>query len=330
MLNSLAIILPKNLFSLIRKLPNEILHCLEEIRVREGRPLEVIFNGTYGFLSREGDIMKETRLNPVYTVTHEDCMQLLDLLSNHSLYTMEEELKRGYVTVRGGHRVGLAGTTILERGQVKQLRVISSFNIRIAREVINSGKDILPYLLDYPAKNIYHTLIISPPQQGKTTLVRDFSRLCSYGMWMHHDASWRALKVGIVDERSEIAACYQGVPTFDVGPRTDVLDSCPKAEGMMMMIRSMSPEVLVVDEIGRYEDASAIHEAVHAGIRIIATAHGQSMEDVKSRPLLRKLMSDQIFSRFIVLHRSEGKGTEHSIYDRKGNLLNQSVLKRVR
>ncbi len=330
MLDSLAIILPKNLFSLIRKLPNEITNHLEEIRVREGRPLEVIFNGTYGFLTRAGEVVKEYRMNSVYTATHEDCMQLLDLLTNHSLYTMEEELKRGFITVRGGHRVGLAGTTVLEHGHVKQLRAISSFNIRIAKEVINNGKGILPYLLDHPAKNIYHTLIISPPQQGKTTLVRDFARLCSYGMWMQNDMGWRALKVGIVDERSEIAACYHGVPTFDVGPRTDVLDSCPKAEGMMMMIRSMSPEVLVVDEIGRDEDASAIHEAVHAGIRIVATAHGQSMEDVKSRPLFRNLMADQVFSRFIVLHRSEGKGTEHSTYDGKGNLLNQSLLKRVR
>ncbi len=126
-------------------------------------------------------------------------------------------------------------------------------------------------------RSIHHTLIISPPQQGKTTLIRDLARLISRGEWGANNVSTSGKKVGVVDERSELAACVKGVPRFDLGPRTDVMDGCPKAEGMMMMIRSLSPDVLIVDEIGRPEDADAIHEAVHTGIRVVATAHGAEL-----------------------------------------------------
>src|SRR5690606_29462573 len=132
-----------------------------------------------------------------YIPTHEDCLQFLDLLSNHSLYTMEEKLKKGFVTVRGGHRIGLAGTTVVEHGEVKQLQVISSFNIRLAREVINAGKNLLPYLVDYSSRTVHHTLLISPPQQGKTTVVRDLARLISYGLWSEGGTNWGGQKVGI-------------------------------------------------------------------------------------------------------------------------------------
>jgi stage III sporulation protein AA len=330
MLNSLFVILPRALYAIMNKLPKDILMTLEEIRVRENRPLEVIFQGKYGFVSVNGTVSMNNRLSTAYIPTHEDCMQFLDLLSNHSLYTMEEELKRGYVTVLGGHRIGLAGTTVIEQGEVKQLQAISSFNIRLAREVTDAGKPLLPHLMDHTAKTVHHTLIISPPQQGKTTIARDLARLISYGMWPDSGVHWGGLKVGIVDERSELAACHKGVPSFDVGPRTDVLDSCPKAEGMMMMIRSLSPEVIVVDEIGREADAAAIHEAIHAGIRIIATAHGQSMEDIKGRPLLKKLMSENVFSRYVLLGRSSGKGLAECIYDKSGNRLNSIRLQGLR
>src|SRR5690606_23278108 len=135
------------------------------------------------------------------------------------------------------------------------------------------------------------------------------------------------LKVGIVDERSEIAACIKGVPCFDVGPRTDVLDACPKAGGMMMMVRSMSPDVLIVDEIGRAEDVEAIREALHAGIRVIATAHGLDFCDIRNRPMLREIMQEQIISRYVLLGRSYGLGRIHRIYDRSGRLISSAIVK---
>jgi stage III sporulation protein AA len=244
------------------------------------------------------------------------------------VYTLEEELKRGYITVSGGHRVGLAGKTVLEQGRVKHLKEIASFNIRIAREVRGAARELMPKLYDAEAGTIRHTLIVSPPQQGKTTLIRDIARALSTGDIAREDgAPSPPLKVGIVDERSEIAACIKGVPTFDVGPRTDVLDGCPKAEGMMMMIRAMSPDVIIVDEIGRPEDAEAIHEALHAGIRIVATAHGQSFRDIAGRPMLRELVSEQIFQRYVVIGHTYGIGRVFRIYDRDGRMIDAMIVR---
>jgi stage III sporulation protein AA len=247
----------------------------------------------------------------------------LEMLTRHSLYTFEEELRRGYITVEGGHRVGLTGRTVLEQGRVKLLKDITGFNIRIANERKGSAAKVLPYLLDqHPGyQGIHHTLIVSPPQQGKTTLIRDLARILSSGPAGGGSILSRGYKVGIVDERSEIAACDKGIPRFELGPRTDVLDACPKAEGMMMLIRSMSPEILVVDEIGRMEDATAIHEAVHAGIRVIATAHGLNHEDVRQRPVLKELLTEGVFSRIVVLGNREGAGTLEGVYDALGKRL---------
>jgi stage III sporulation protein AA len=135
----------------------------------------------------------------------------------------------------------------------------------------------------------------------------------------------QASKVGIVDERSEIAGCVNGIPQLTFGHRLDVLDACPKAEGMMMMIRSMSPDVLVVDEIGRKEDAEAIQEAVHAGIKLIMTTHGTSIEEIRNRPSLKAILADRIFQRFIVLSRMDGPGTVTHILDVDGKEMKHKV-----
>jgi stage III sporulation protein AA len=310
--------LPKLIRIAINQLSDDVRNALEEIRIREERPLEIVYKGQYGFVTSLGKIS----LNPQDAIhpTREDCAKLLDVLTNHSVYSYEEELKRGYITIAGGHRVGLAGRTVLELGRVKHIRNISSFNIRIAREVLDCGKSVLPALLDLESQTLHHTLVISPPQKGKTTLIRDLTRLISYGYW-GVSTHLRGLKVGVVDERSELAACLSGVPTFDLGPRTDVLDSCPKAEGMMMLIRAMSPEVIVVDEIGREEDAAAIHEALHAGIRIIASAHGHDLEDIRQRPVMRDLIASEVFSRYVVLHNKGGIPAVHAVYDSRGKLV---------
>ncbi|MED1468191.1 stage III sporulation protein AA [Bacillus salipaludis] len=297
--------LPKNIADLISKLPPNQKEELEEIRIRINRPIEITTKGAPQFLS--------------YRIQPEDAFHLMNKISHFSIYTLEEELKRGYITVSGGHRIGLAGKVILEDGRVKAIRDISSFNIRIAREKVGIAEPFIPYIYKDTWMN---TMVIGAPQTGKTTLLRDFARIISTGVY---SKGIQANKVGIVDERSEIAGCVNGVPQLTFGNRVDVLDACPKAEGMMMMIRSMSPDVLIVDEIGRKEDAEAIQEAVHAGIKLMMTTHGTSLEEIKNRPSLKGILEQNIFRRFIVLSRDKGPGTVTHLLDGEGKELIQKV-----
>lgn len=300
MLGTIEAMLPPVLRTTLSRLPQETLDALEELRIRQERPLEVVYADRYAFVTPAGGIGSNPQT--AYRPSREDCQKLLELLTRHSLYSFEEELRRGYITVAGGHRVGLSGRAVLEAGAVKQIRDVTGFNIRIAREIIDCARQALPCVTDAENRTVHHTLVVSAPQQGKTTFLRDLARLISYGHWQTPGMSG-GLKVGIVDERSELAGCERGVPRFDVGPRTDVLDGCPKAEGMMMMIRSLSPHVLMADEIGRTEDAIAIREALHAGIRVIASAHGAGFSDIRQRPALRELIGEGVFGRIVFLRK---------------------------
>jgi stage III sporulation protein AA len=298
-------LLPSTISDKVLSLPQDLIDRIEEIRVRTNRVLEVTARGKPYFLS--------------YTVTEEDSEQLINKLSRHSFYTLEEELKRGYITIEGGHRVGLAGKVILEGGIVKGIRNLSSFNIRIAREKLGIAKSIFPYVYDNGWK---HTMMIGSPQTGKTTLLRDLARMISTGI---PEKNIPPYKVGIVDERSEIAGCVNGIPQLMFGPRVDVLDACPKAEGMMMLIRSMSPDVLIVDEIGRVEDGQAIQEAVNAGITLVMTTHGSSFSEVRKRPVINDIVSLQTIERFVELRRGDEPGKVHQVWNEHG----QSLLKKV-
>jgi stage III sporulation protein AA len=298
-------VIPLNIAEKIQALPTDLKDHIEEIRIHINRPLEVTINGNPQFLS--------------YTVTNNDAELLINKLAQHSFYTLEEELKRGYITIEGGHRVGLAGKVILEAGRVKAIRHLSSFNIRIAREKPGISEKLLPHLFKNQWK---HTMIIGSPQTGKTTLLRDIARMISTGI---PDENILPQKVGIVDERSEIAGCVNGVPQLHFGPRVDILDACPKAEGMMMLIRSMSPDVIVVDEIGREEDGQAILEAVNAGITLIMTTHGSSFEEIKQRPFIKDIVELHTIERYIELKRGQAPGAITNIKDQWGNSLVHKV-----
>ncbi|MGB9809072.1 MAG: stage III sporulation protein AA, partial [Caldanaerobacter sp.] len=226
-----------------------------------------------------------------------------------SLYAFEEEIKSGYITLKGGYRVGLAGECIVEDKGIKIIKNVSGFNYRVSKEVKGVAEEIIKYLVD-SSEEVYNLLIISPPQCGKTTLLRDVARTLSNGFM-----GVSGKKVCIIDERSEIAGCYNGIPQLDVGIRTDVLDRCPKAHGMIMAIRSMSPQVVVTDEIGREEDIEALRHVLNAGVKIITTVHAKNIEDLKKRPYLKDLVEGKYFERYIILSKRFGAGTIEEILD---------------
>lgn len=302
----------------LRQFLNNITHNFldypEEIRLRRLKPLMLCFGGRDFMVTIDGKLTD--KYENVYIVSNDDMDKTFQLICQGSIYAVEEELKSGYITLPGGHRVGIAGKVILEGGTVKTIKSITSFNIRIAQEIIGAADKALPFIVDGKF-GIYNTLILSPPGAGKTTLLRDLIRQLSSGI---EKLNIRGFKVGLVDERCEIACCHNGVPQNDIGPRTDVLEGCPKAQGIMMLLRSMSPEIIATDEIGRPEDVKAIEETINAGVSIITTIHGNDIEDLKKRPTIKKLIYNRFFKRYIILGFSAGVGSLEKVID--GDSLN--------
>ncbi len=297
--------LPRSLAVPLADLDPTDLADLEELRLKAECPLLLRFRQREAFLGAD-EALTEGDGGPLRPVSPEELRRTLLLLSNASFYALEEELRRGYITLPGGHRVGLTGRAVLEKGTIRTLKEISSVNIRIARPVPGAAKDLLPRLLDENGA-FCQTLLVSPPRAGKTTLLRDLARMLSEGEGV------APLRVGLVDERSELAAMREGVAQLPVGLRTDVLDGCPKAEGLLLLLRSMSPQVLVCDELGRPEDGPALAEAANAGVRVLATAHGRDLAELRRRPVLAGLLDQGCFRRIVVLSRRNGPGTVEQV-----------------
>lgn len=287
---------------------------IQEIRIRVHAPILFICQNKEYYLSQTQGLTSQPK--DVVLGNREEIQEILQIISGYSLYAYEEELKQGFLTIQGGHRVGIAGRTVIENQSIRGMKYISFLNIRLAHEVKGCADKVLPYI---KRKNsIYQTLIISPPCCGKTTLLRDLVRQLSNGSSLE-----RGMTVGVVDERSEIGACLMGVPQNDVGVRTDVLDCCPKALGMMMLIRTMSPQVIAVDEVGSRADLEAMEYVVNCGVKLIATVHGSSIKDIYTKPVLQEMVNQQLFERFVVLDGSRGVGTVKGIFDSMGNLLDE-------
>ncbi len=298
-----AFFLPQRIRAIIDRSPRPFWSGLEEIRLRLGRPLALHNRQGDCFLSESGEV---AAAEEAYRPDADDLEKALQLVSSSSLYAFGEELRSGYITIPGGHRVGLCGQAVLRDGRIERLKHISGMNYRIARQIKGAARPYLRHFLDYRRQRVYHSLLIAPPGAGKTTFLRDLARCLSDGV---AELGFSGFKVAVVDERSEIAGSFQGRAQLDIGERTDLLDGCPKAEGMMMLLRSMGPEVIVTDEIGRAEDAAAIEEVIHAGVTVVATAHGSSLTELRARPGLRRLLDERIFERALILGWSRGTGT---------------------
>ena len=269
---------------------------IREIRIRVGQPILIDQNGT--------DYLLERNIDSGWI------RERLGMFAKHSLYSFEDEIRQGFITVEGGHRVGISGKVVMDGERIRMIKEISSLNIRFAQEQKGCADVLIPWIIS--GHEIQNTLFISPPGSGKTTMLRDVVRQLSNGTKERGGVS-----VSVVDERSEIGACFRGIPQCDLGMRTDIMDGCPKGLGMSMMIRSMAPTVLAVDEIGTKEDVEALREVMKCGCRILATVHGAEVDDLKKKPVFRQMVEEMMFDRYVVLGRIPHPGTIRGIYDER-------------
>lgn len=230
-----------------------------EVRLRSGMPMAlVLLDGTF-YITKNGEITEDYKKG--ITVTSQDIKRGMELITRSSVYAFSEDIKNGFITLSKGHRVGISGDAVVEDGKISHIRSVQSLNYRYAREVIGAADGVMNRILD--GNHIKNTLIVSPPMCGKTTMLRDVAR----------QLSLLGRKVSIVDERGEIAALFRGIPSFSLGANCDVLSNVNKAEGMLLMLRAMSPDVIITDEIGGEEDFDAIAEIKKRGVSIITSLH---------------------------------------------------------
>ncbi len=287
---------------------------LQEIRIRAEAPLIVIYDNCEYFIGVDNKLTK--KFAEAYIVHKNALRETVEYICNYSVYAYEEELRQGFITIAGGHRVGICGRTVSDGNSIRSIKHISFLNIRLSHQIIGCADRVMQYIR--LGNGIAHTLIISPPRCGKTTLLRDIIRNISNGT-----TKYPGMTVGVTDERSELGASYMGLPQNDLGIRTDVLDCCPKAQGMIMLVRSMSPQVIAVDEIGDRRDAEALLYVSGCGCKLLATVHGEDLEDVQKKPYMRDMLSCGIWERIIVLDNNGSVGNIKAVYNKSGMRLDK-------
>jgi len=279
-----------------------------EIRLRINSPVEIkCTTGDY-FL----DLNNKTKnyIEGYYLIKKSDIEETIAKLTLNSIHAFEKEMQNGYITIEGGHRVGLGGDCIYDKDKFNGFKNITSLNIRIAREFKGCSEKFLKYLIT--SDRIYNTLIVGPPLSGKTTLVRDIACFISDGAKSPY---FQGCDITLIDERGELSAIYNGIPQMYVGRRTDILAYCMKKEGFTMSIRSLSPRVIISDELGSKEDFEIIQYALKSGVNVITTAHGFDMEDIKKNLYLKNIIENNFFERIVILNGSKSPTTINQIYD---------------
>ena len=273
--------------NLMKILPPEIMQYLEKIQASYITEIRLRVNQKLRIRLLDKEKVFE------YVVKSQDMTEILKRVSNNSIYSIQDNINSGYITAYGGNRIGISGEVVQENGRVKNIKNVTSMNIRIAHEIIGCSNSIINRIC--VNEKVQNTLIISPPGKGKTTMLRDVIR----------NVSSSGENVGIVDERYEIANVYQGKPTLNIGPRTDVISGISKEKGINTLVRCMGIDVIATDEIGGFEDCSAILNASMCGVSVIATAHGSAYQDLPYD--LQQLVNKGVFKLIIYLSSDIGK-----------------------
>ena len=293
--NRFLLYLPRRIRRYLYMIPME---GLEELRLRLGLPVALYYTDRCCYLTEKG------QLSPSYTgcmvATMADISEGMELICDSSVYAVENEIKKGYITIPGGHRVGICGSVVEHDGKISNIGQVSGLNYRIAREMIGISNPLIPYIC--PDNGVRNTLIISPPQCGKTTLLRDVVR----------SLSERGKKISVIDERNELSAMHHGLPSHHLGVSSDVLEGAGKEEGMLFMLRSMSPDVIVTDELGEETEGRMLSRIIHSGVRLISTIHAGNRSELLKREEISAIYP--YFQCFITLSRREGVGTVEEVY----------------
>ena len=285
--------------------------ALQEIRLRAESPMIFKFRSGVKYLAK-GNTLTDSMADAV-RVPIGEIRETMEYISNYSMYAYEEEIKRGYLTIAGGHRIGIAGKMLCENGEVRGMKYISFLCIRLAHEIIGCSDEVIEKLFE--RGTFSDTLIVSPPGFGKTTLLRDLIRNVSNGCSLYP----QGYQIGVVDERSEIAACYMGIPQNDIGRNSDVYDSCPKETGIRYFLRSMSPQIIAVDEIACEQDLQAVEQAFGCGCRILATTHAVSVDELKNKAQWKRVFDLKLFKRYVVIGTERFSGPKYHVLDEFGH-----------
>ena len=287
-----AAVLPTVWQSVAEAISEDVKQRAEEFRLRCGQPLSILLDGEEHLLSGPH-------------ISEDDLRAVLGKGSGYSVHSVYDQLCSGFLTLRGGHRIGICGEAVTKSGTVCGVRTISSLSIRIARSVETAGESVLETILDQGGRP-ESTLILAPPGAGKTTLLRDLIRRISDGIGV------RACRVGLADQRREVSALWEGQAQLDVGRQTDIMTDCSKAEAAQILVRGMNPQIIAMDEITAEEDLEALLWAAGCGVTVLASAHGEGVESLMRRPLYRSLSESQVFSKLVTITQQGGKRTFHT------------------